>query len=679
MKMKTFIFFFVMSLLMIADISTAQEVEIYPDSLTIVDGAQTERVQLFLKASKAGIVVSNAQGQSVAQMITSADGNAGVIALDNDNQVPSIIMTGGSETLGLKTGIQLTGDSAIVAMKNTSYMDRVRIFHNGTKSGLVLSNPTGESVAQITTSPTGDSGILALDNDAQEPTIFMQGGSTMAGTIPEIRISGDSSKMSMRNISGNEKSKLFVRGNKSGLVLMNPVGESVAQLITSPDGMYGLLAIENDQQVPSILVTGGTTSNSINPSLTFTGKDTDLNFMSSQSAMSPRISLRMLQGYPSLLMFTPSGQPLVQLGTTVGSTFGDLRLWHNNNDQNRIFFDARYSSQVDKSILTLYNGYIELNKDGNNYSKLGGDLSGGTLEIFQNSNGIKRLEINTGTTGKSGVIRMLGDNQQENILSSTTIVSENLGYLGIYNEDPLIKVGMYATLEGNGEIEIWGDNGFNNIYLANSGADANRGYLHVANSSGAGRAGALITSDQKGLVFSENFQLLDASNAVVASMSINGSGNSEVSAHTISATVKNFKIDHPSQQGKEIWFACIEGPEVAAYARGTATLLNGEATILLPDYFSEIVESEGITLTITPLSAQSMGIAVISKGIAQFSVKELFEGRGNYHFDWEIKAVRSGFRNYEVVRTKSEKNKTKPEKLKDLISDAKSRTYNQRN
>ena len=150
-------------------------------------------------------------------------------------------------------------------------------------------------------------------------------------------------------------------------------------------------------------------------------------------------------------------------------------------------------------------------------------------------------------------------------------------------------------------------------------------------------------------------------------MFVNGSDQ-----RVISGDVKNFSMDHPSQEGKEIWFACIEGPEVAAYARGTASLINGEAIVDLPSYFSEIVEEEGITLTITPLSADSKGIAVVAKSVDQFSVKELFQGDGNYQFDWEIKAVRSGFENYKVVRDKEKSQKTKNiEATKIIPSDSK--------
>ena len=57
-----------------------------------------------------------------------------------------------------------------------------------------------------------------------------------------------------------------------------------------------------------------------------------------------------------------------------------------------------------------------------------------------------------------------------------------------------------------------------------------------------------------------------------------------------------------------------------------------------------------MTVILTPLSASSEGLAVIEKTTSGFKVKELRSGTGNYSFDWEVKCVRQGFENYQVVR-----------------------------
>ena len=57
------------------------------------------------------------------------------------------------------------------------------------------------------------------------------------------------------------------------------------------------------------------------------------------------------------------------------------------------------------------------------------------------------------------------------------------------------------------------------------------------------------------------------------------------------------------------------------------------------------------TVLLTPLSADTYGLAVIEKLENGFKVKELKQGKGNFSFDWEVKAVRKGYENYQVIRS----------------------------
>ena len=97
----------------------------------------------------------------------------------------------------------------------------------------------------------------------------------------------------------------------------------------------------------------------------------------------------------------------------------------------------------------------------------------------------------------------------------------------------------------------------------------------------------------------------------------------------------------------------MEGPEGAVYIRGTAQLNNGQATISLPDHFSYVTSGTGITVNVTPLSAESEGLAVTEKTTSQITVKELRNGTGTYSFDYTVFAVRSGYENFAPVRDKS--------------------------
>ncbi|MEL6593108.1 MAG: hypothetical protein AAFQ68_23620, partial [Bacteroidota bacterium] len=126
---------------------------------------------------------------------------------------------------------------------------------------------------------------------------------------------------------------------------------------------------------------------------------------------------------------------------------------------------------------------------------------------------------------------------------------------------------------------------------------------------------------------------------------INGAGQGEIFGDS-----KSFRIDHPTDPTKEIWYVSLEGPEAGAYVRGTAELVDGVAKIQFPEHFSLIATADNMTIMLTPLSGESEGLAVIKKTTEGFEVQELRQGQGNYRFDWEAKCVRQGYENYQVVR-----------------------------
>jgi hypothetical protein len=122
----------------------------------------------------------------------------------------------------------------------------------------------------------------------------------------------------------------------------------------------------------------------------------------------------------------------------------------------------------------------------------------------------------------------------------------------------------------------------------------------------------------------------------------------------VMADIKNFRVPHPTRPDTDIVYACIEGPEAVVYLRGTARLVDGEAVISLPDHFTGVSSFEGMTVQVTPLSADSLGLAVVSKRPGGIEVKELHRGTGNYEFDWGLKCVRKGHEDYCVTRPRSE-------------------------
>ena len=60
---------------------------------------------------------------------------------------------------------------------------------------------------------------------------------------------------------------------------------------------------------------------------------------------------------------------------------------------------------------------------------------------------------------------------------------------------------------------------------------------------------------------------------------------------------KEFDIPHPTKSNHRLAHACIEGPEIGVYFRGK---LNNSTIIELPEYWRGLVDSETITVNLTP-------------------------------------------------------------------------------
>ncbi len=91
-----------------------------------------------------------------------------------------------------------------------------------------------------------------------------------------------------------------------------------------------------------------------------------------------------------------------------------------------------------------------------------------------------------------------------------------------------------------------------------------------------------------------------------------------------------------------------------AYDRGTFKLTNGEAFITYSEVFGLVINPSSVTITLTPHSADTYGLAVIEKNKEGFRVKELKNGEGNFSFDWEVIGMRKGYEDYQTVRPVAE-------------------------
>ena len=95
---------------------------------------------------------------------------------------------------------------------------------------------------------------------------------------------------------------------------------------------------------------------------------------------------------------------------------------------------------------------------------------------------------------------------------------------------------------------------------------------------------------------------------------------------------KSFIVPDPAHPGRKIRHTSLEGPEAGIYVRGRAEFLKGQAIVEFPDHFAALGVESSITVTLTPHSADSLGLAVVE--VSPEEVRELQGGQGSYPFDY---------------------------------------------
>ncbi|MBX7132123.1 MAG: hypothetical protein K1X67_05520 [Fimbriimonadaceae bacterium] len=310
------------------------------------------------------------------------------------------------------------------------------------------------------------------------------------------------------------------------------------------------------------------------------------------------------------------------IGITVGDS-PDRLTFHTDTANSNIRFDNGLTTTG--MIFQMDTGYLGVGTDAPTAAlDVNGSLKADSLRLTDGA-AANTVLLGADASGYAswGKVRAEHLSTQGSMLSKVTGGNFSMGTDGIEG-DPgkSIKLSTSTNLRvlldpgdatQGGNLTTYGPNGNENVLL---GGTMNSGYVSVCDSNGTVRA-TMYSNGQTG---------------------------------NISATIKNFRVPDPEDRTKDIVYACVEGPEAAMYTRGTGRLVNGEAHIQLPDHFRKLASAEGITVLLTPRSRQSRGIIYEDAGPSGFSVYELEDGKGTYEFDWEIKAVRKGYEDYEVSR-----------------------------
>jgi hypothetical protein len=203
-----------------------------------------------------------------------------------------------------------------------------------------------------------------------------------------------------------------------------------------------------------------------------------------------------------------------------------------------------------------------------------------TIASFRATGGVsnnKRLEISSG--GDRTIIKSFVDTTDAaaelalSIGNSEAMRINSAGNVGIGTNSPSEKLDVNGNASISGSLTI------------SQGGDftMDGGFLDTGGGSVDTSGGDIDTSD---------------GNINLGSGGLQGQiPGSTVNVDVITATVKNFVIDHPSEEkaGYKLRHSSLEGPEIGVYFRGKST----ESIIDLPDYWKDLVDEDTITVNLT--------------------------------------------------------------------------------
>lgn len=218
-----------------------------------------------------------------------------------------------------------------------------------------------------------------------------------------------------------------------------------------------------------------------------------------------------------------------------------------------------------------------------------------------------------------GAFASWGPNGDLNVDISSTLGNSNHGYIGVADQVGDTQAQMTVFRNGEGAFTAWGPNGEPNVDISALGSDPNKGYVSVNDRGGTPRAGMYVDEDGDGIVFGD-YQF--------------------------------FAAPHPQNAQMEIVYVGLEGPEAGIFCRGKAQLQNGRAVVTLPEHFSALASPGTITVQLTPVSFDSLGVGYQIAYDGTIEIRELSGGQGEYEVAYNAQAIRAGSEDHQPVMPK---------------------------
>ena len=237
-------------------------------------------------------------------------------------------------------------------------------------------------------------------------------------------------------------------------------------------------------------------------------------------------------------------------------------------------------------------------------------LIGGNITA---STGTESYNVILGTITVAGGINnniILGDGQ-----GNERLRINSSGNVGIGTTNPQGSLDVHADQNTSTILYVRNPNSGSSartriIASSDSGAGSIAMGQHSSNYAGASNQGWLWTSGAStplvlGTVGTERVRVTTGGNVGIATT------NPQYTLHVVgsfAATTKSFVIDHPTKPNYKLRYASLEGAENGVYVRGRTT----ENIIELPEYWTELVDNDSITVNLTPIGNKHIWIEEIN-------------------------------------------------------------------
>jgi len=277
------------------------------------------------------------------------------------------------------------------------------------------------------------------------------------------------------------------------------------------------------------------------------------------------------------------------------------------------------------------NGYFPVVYNTGNQFVAATSVDGGAAILGQNNSAAAGSHAVGGFAGGAGLVHGVQGQIGPSALAGSSgvhgISNSNLPQYGV--------LGEANGTNGTGVAGIAAGSAYG-VYGETQGASNNAGAVYGFALQSAANAGIFVNSGAAGAYLGTRVSGINY--GLYTDARIRGG------ALDIVGLPKNFVAPHPEDPGLEIRYASVEAPTVDVCFRGTASLVNGSASIEVPDHFRYTAREGTYMTTLTPVGRPA-ALWVEQEGPDAIVVR----GSGSARFHYVVWAERAEIVGYEPV------------------------------